>query len=156
MTDLGMGVGGPLRPQRVDPADAAQLAESPVPASRVFALFRPHSWQLAVLIAAVVVTSLVSLAQPFLLRSILDDALPNGDTRLLIFDVSGMIAIAVVTAILGVGQTWLSTRMGNRVMHDLRVRVFDHLQQQSISFFKRTRGGEVQSRLLQDIAGIRA
>nr|NLI50712.1 ABC transporter ATP-binding protein [Propionibacterium sp.] len=154
MTDLGMGGGGPHRPDRVDPKDAAQLAESPVPASRVFGLFRPHAWQLGVLTAAVVATSLVSLAQPFLLRAILDDALPNADTRLLIWCVVGMITIAVVVAVLGVGQTWLSTRMGNRVMHDLRVRVFDHLQQQSMSFFKRTRGGEVQSRLLQDIAGM--
>lgn len=154
MTEPWGGGGGPFRPARVDPADTAQLAESPVPASRVAGLFRPHGAHLTVLIAAVVATSLVGLAQPFLLRSILDDALPHGNTTLLVADVVGMIAIAALTAVLGVGQTWLSIRMGNRVMHGLRVQVFDHLQRQSMSFFKRTRGGEVQSRLLQDIAGM--
>ncbi len=146
--------GGPGGPRRIDPEDAAQLAESPVPARRVLGLFAPHAWQLAILVVTVVVTSLISLAQPFLLRSIIDDALPHGETRLLILDAAGMVLIAALTAILGVGQTWLSTRMGNTVMHDLRVRVFDHLQGQSMAFFKRTRGGEIQSRLLQDIAGM--
>ncbi len=154
---FGMGAGGgPNAPQRVNPADAAQLAESPVPASRVFGLFAPHSWQLTVLIATVVVASLVGLAQPFLLRAIIDDALPQGDTRLLVLCVAGMVGVALVTAALGVGQTWLSNRMGNRVMHDLRVAVFDHLQLQSMAFFKRTRGGEIQSRLLQDVAGMQS
>lgn len=145
---------GPGKASRIDPADAAQLAESPVPPRRVLGLFRPHKGKLVLLTATVVLTSLVGLAQPFLLRSVIDVALPTGDQRLLVFDVVGMIAVAAVFAGLGVVQTLLSTRMGNEVMHRLRVDVFDRVQRQSLAFFKRTRAGEIQGRLLQDIAGI--
>lgn len=152
---MGMGMGGPDRAARkVDAADRAQLAESPVPASRILELFRPHTAKLALLLVTVVAASVVGLAQPFLLRSVIDEALPTSNTQLLIFDTGGMVGVAALTALLGVAQTVLSTRMGNRVMHDLRVRVFEHLQRQSMAFFKRTRGGEIQSRLLQDIAGM--
>ena len=152
---MGMGMGGPDRAARkVDAADRAQLAESPVPASRILELFRPHTAKLALLLVTVVAASVVGLAQPFLLRSVIDEALPTSNTQLLIFDTGGMVGVAALTALLGVAQTMLSTRMGNRVMHDLRVRVFEHLQRQSMAFFKRTRGGEIQSRLLQDIAGM--
>lgn len=150
---MTMPLGG-RGPQRVDPRDRAQLAESPVPARRVMALFSPHAGAVAILVATVVAASLVGLAQPFLLRSVIDDALPHGNSELLVIDVVGMVAVAIVTAALGVVQTWLSTRMGNRVMHDLRVRSFAAIQRQSLAFFKRTRGGEIQSRLLQDIAGM--
>lgn len=143
-------------PARIDPRDQAQLAESPVRMGRVAALFSAHRGRLLLLTLTIVATSIIGMAQPFLLRAIIDDALPNDDTRLLVLAVAGMIAIAVVTAVLGVLQTWMSSAMGQRVMHDLRVKVFDHVQQQSMAFFKRTRGGEIQARLLQDIAGIQS
>ena len=146
-----MAIGGP---KRIDPADRAQLAESPVSARRVAALFAPHAWPLVVLTSTIVLTSLVSLAHPFLLREVIDVALPTRNLKLLAWSVAGMVAIAGVTSVLGVVQTWLATRMGQHVMHDLRVSAFDHVQAQSIAFFKKTRGGEIQSRLLQDIAGV--
>ena len=65
-----------------------------------------------------------------------------------------MIAIAVVTQVLGVGQTWLSNLVGQRVMHDLRTRVYEHLQRLSLAFFTRTRTGDVQSRIANDIGGV--
>ena len=65
-----------------------------------------------------------------------------------------MVAVAVVTQLLGVVQTWLSTQVGQRVMHELRTSVFAHLQRQSLGFFTRTRGGEVQSRLTNDVNGM--
>lgn len=155
MSDLGgMAKGGPGKAKRVDPADRARLAESPVPMGRVLALFGPHRGAMALLIATVVATSLVGLAQPFLLRNVIDVALPTNNTRLLLFDAAGMVVVAIVFAILGVVQTWLSTRTGNRVMHQLRVDVFDRVQRQSMAFFKRTRAGEIQARLLQDVAGM--
>ncbi len=107
-------------------------------------------------VGIIVVSSLVALAQPFLLREIIDTALPHRDTRLLLLAVGGMLGIAVVTAILGVIQTWLSTRVGQQVMHRLRSDVFAHLQRQSLGFFTRTRGGEVQSRIIQDIGGMQS
>src|SRR5919106_728160 len=65
--------------------------------------------------------------------------------------VLGLIGIAVVTGILGVAQTWLSNVVGQRVMHDLRAAVYKHLQRLSLAFFTRTRTGEVQSRIANDI-----
>ncbi len=143
-------------PARINPADRAQLAESPVTMRRVAGLFSGHALALSGVTAIIVVASVVGLAQPFLLREVIDVALPTGDTTLLVWLVAGMVAVAAVTGILGVWQTWLATTIGQRVMHTLRVRVFAHLQAQSIAFFKRTRGGEVQSRLLQDVAGLQS
>ena len=65
-----------------------------------------------------------------------------------------MVAVATVTQLLGVVQTWLSTHVGQRVMHELRTAVFTHLQRQSLGFFTRTRAGEVQSRLTNDVNGM--
>ncbi|MBK8462342.1 MAG: ABC transporter ATP-binding protein [Nigerium sp.] len=155
MTDFMGGV-GERGPQRIDPHDRAQLAESPVELRRVLALFRPHTGELLVVMLAVVAASLVGLAQPFLLRAVIDTALPERDVRLLAALVSGMVGVAVATAILGVVQTWLATTMGQKVMSRLRADVFAHLQLQSIAFFKRTRGGEIQSRLINDIAGLQS
>jgi ATP-binding cassette subfamily B protein len=143
-------------PSRVNPADRAQLAESPVSLARVARLFEGHRLDLLAVTAIIVVASVVGLAQPFLLREVIDVALPNGDTRLLAWLVAGMVAVAALTGVLGVWQTWLATGMGQKVMHTLRVRVFAHLQAQSLAFFKRTRGGEIQSRLLQDVAGLQS
>ena len=146
--------GGSRGAARVNPADRAQLAESPVRLRRVLSLFAPHRRALAVVTAIIVATSVISMAQPFLVRAIIDDALPTQDVRLLAMLAGGMVAVAATTSLLGVVQTWMSTDVGQRVMHTLRTQVFAHLQRQSMSFFTRTRGGEVQSRLINDISGM--
>jgi ATP-binding cassette subfamily B protein len=138
------------------PADRAQLAESPVSLRRVAALFAPHRWTLAVVMALIVASSTISLAQPFLVRTVIDDALPHQDVRLLILAVAGMLAVTAASSLLGVVQTWLSTTLGQRIMHRLRTDVFAHLQRQSMDFFTRTRGGEVQSRLTNDIGAMQS
>ncbi len=150
----GGGRGGRGGAMTVDPRDRARLAEAPVPISRVLALFGPHRSRIGVVVAIIVVTSIVGLAQPFLVREVVDVALPQQDVRLLLLAVGGMIAVAAVTQLLGVVQTWLSTQVGQRVMHGLRTQVFTHLQRQSLGFFTRTRGGEVQSRLVNDVGGM--
>src|SRR3954452_24209344 len=150
----GKARGGPGR--RVDPADRAQLDRSPVSLRRIAALFRPYRAPIGVVVGLIVASSVISLASPFLLRLVIDDALPQRDVRLLVWAVAGMVAIAGSTALLGVVQTWLSTTVGQRVMHGLRTAVFTHLQRQSLAFFTRTRGGEVQSRLTNDIGGMQS
>ncbi len=142
--------------RKVDPADRAQLAESPVSWRRVGALFAPYRARIALVMSLIVASSAVSLSTPFLLRLIIDDALPHSNTRLLLFAVGGMLAVTVVTAVLGVLQTWLSTTVGQQVMHRLRTDVFAHLQRQSLAFFTRTRNGEIQSRLTNDVAGMQS
>jgi ATP-binding cassette, subfamily B, bacterial len=105
-------------------------------------------------LALIAVSAGLGMVSPFLLRGILDTAIPQQDTTLLTALVGGMVAIAIVTGVLGVGQTWLSNLVGQRVMHDLRSAVYRHLQRLSLAFFTRTRTGEVQSRIANDIGGV--
>ncbi|WP_138732791.1 ABC transporter ATP-binding protein [Modestobacter excelsi] len=148
--------GGGRSGGRPDPADKAQLERSPVRWSRVAGLFRPFRWQLTLVVALIVASSAIALATPFLVRLVIDEALPQQDVRLLAWAVAGMVAVTAVTAVLGVLQTWLSTTVGQHVMHGLRTSVFAHLQRQSLGFFTRTKGGEVQSRLTNDIGGMQS
>jgi ATP-binding cassette subfamily B protein len=121
---------------------------------RVAALFRPYRWRLGGVLVLIVCSSLLGIASPFLLRSLINDALPNHDVRLLSWLAGGMIAIALVTQALGVLQTYTSNVVGQEVLHDLRSAVYDHLQRLSLAFFTRTRTGDVQSRISNDIGGV--
>ncbi|MGV9588134.1 ABC transporter ATP-binding protein [Streptomyces tendae] len=135
------------------PADAK---EQPRQVRRILKLFRPYRGRLAVVGLLVGAASLVSVATPFLLREILDVAIPEGRTGLLSLLALGMIFGAVLTSVFGVLQTLISTTVGQRVMHDLRTAVYGRLQQMSLAFFTRTRTGEVQSRIANDIGGMQA
>nr|WP_052109371.1 ABC transporter ATP-binding protein [Knoellia sinensis] len=139
---------------KIDPRDRAQLEIAPVPLKRVTALFRGFGRPIGIVTAIIVATSVISMAQPFLVREVVDTAIPQQDVRLLLLAVGAMVAVAATTQILGVVQTWMSTGVGQRVMHRLRTDLFAHLQQQSLGFFTRTRAGEVQSRLTNDINGM--
>nr|WP_307812591.1 ABC transporter ATP-binding protein [Micromonospora veneta] len=121
---------------------------------RVGRLFAAHRRPLAVVVAIIVASSVIAMATPFLLRTVIDRALPERDLTLLVWLVLGMVAVAAVTSVLGVVQTWISTRVGQEVMHRLRTDVFAHLHRQSIAYFTRTRTGEVQSRITNDIGGM--
>jgi ATP-binding cassette subfamily B protein len=123
---------------------------------RIAALFRPYRGRLGSVLGLIVLSASLSMVSPFLLRAVLDQAIPERDTTLLTWLVGGMIAIAIVTGALGVAQTWLSNVVGQRVMHDLRAAVYRHLQRMSLAFFTRTRTGEVQSRIASDIGGIQS
>ncbi|MBH5132412.1 ABC transporter ATP-binding protein [Streptomyces sp. PU10] len=135
------------------PADAK---EQPRQVRRILKLFRPYRGRLAVVGLLVGAASLVSVATPFLLKEILDVAIPEGRTGLLSLLALGMIFGAVLTSVFGVLQTLISTTVGQRVMHDLRTAVYGRLQQMSLAFFTRTRTGEVQSRIANDIGGMQA
>jgi ATP-binding cassette, subfamily B, bacterial len=123
---------------------------------RILRLFRPYTGRLVVVGLLIAVSSLVGLGSPFLLRGIIDNALPHKDTGLLALLALGMIGVAVVSTVVGVYQTLLSTTIGQRIMRDLRVAVYAHLQRMSLAFFTKTRTGEVQSRIANDIGGMQA
>jgi ATP-binding cassette subfamily B protein len=144
----------PPRTTTVSAAEREQAAR--VSLRRVGRLFVPHRWPLAVVTAIIVASSVVGMASPFLLRAVIDSALPHKDVALLVRLVAGMLVVAAVTSTLGVVQTWISTTIGQRVMHGLRTGVFEHLQRQSVGFFTRTRTGEVQSRITNDIGGMQS
>ena len=123
---------------------------------RVVALFAPYRNRLLTVLALIVLSAGLGAISPFLLRDVLDEAIPENDDKLLALLVAGMIGIAIATGVLGVLQTWLSNLVGQRVMHDLRAQVYRHLQRLSLAFFTRTRTGEIQSRIANDIGGARA
>jgi ATP-binding cassette, subfamily B, bacterial len=127
-----------------------------VPLRRIARLFRPYRWKLLFVGTLVAASSLVSLVNPFLIREIIDVALPQGRTGLLGILALGMIVVAIANSSFSVSQTYVSTVVGQRVMHDLRTAVYSHLQRMSLAFFTRTRTGEVQSRIANDIGGMQA
>ena len=123
---------------------------------RLLRLFRPYRLRLASVLFLILISAALGMVSPFLLRAVLDNAIPQQDTTLLAVLVAGMIAISVVTGALGVAQTLLSNTVGQRVMHDLRAAVYRHLQRLSLAFFTRTRTGEIQSRIANDIGGVQS
>jgi ATP-binding cassette, subfamily B, bacterial len=145
--------GGGRRAMAEGPA-AKDLPAAPASLRRIAALFRPYRLRLGGLLALIFLAAGLGVISPFLLRQILDSALPHKDTSELTLLVAGMIALSVSTGAIGVAQTWISNLVGQQVMHDLRAAVYRHLQRMSLAFFTRTRTGEVQSRIANDIGGI--
>src|SRR6267378_3189633 len=123
--------------------------------NRIGRLFTPYKLRLGGVLGLIVVSAGLGVVPAFLLKSVLE-AIGRNDTRALSFNAGGIIAIAIVTGVLGVIQTLLSNQIGQRVMHDLRSAVFRHLQRLSLAFFTRTRTGEVQSRISNDIGGVQS
>ncbi|MEV0380820.1 ABC transporter ATP-binding protein [Nonomuraea sp. NPDC050643] len=133
------------------------MADEPrAPLGRIIKLFTAYRGRLAMVGSLILLSSLVSLASPFLLREVLDVAIPARDVELLTLLALGMIAVAVTTSVFDVLQTLVSTTVGQRVMHDLRIALYGHLQRMSLAFFTRTRTGEVQSRIANDIGGMQS
>jgi ATP-binding cassette subfamily B protein len=130
------------------------IPATPVSLRRIGALFAPYRRRLSGLLALICVAAGLGVISPFLLRGVLDTAIPQKNTQLLSLLVGGMIALSILGGVIGVAQTWISNQVGQRVMHDLRAAVYAHLQRMSLAFFTRTRTGEVQSRIANDIGGI--
>src|SRR2546425_1862386 len=120
---------------------------------RIGPLFAPYKLRLGGVLLLIVVSAGLGVVPAFLLKHVLE-AIGRNDTRSLSFNAGGIVAIAIATGVLGVIQTLLSNQIGQRVMHDLRAAVFRHLQRLSLAFFTRTRTGEVQSRISNDIGGV--
>jgi ATP-binding cassette subfamily B protein len=121
--------------------------------NRIGRLFSPYKRRLGGVLVLIVVSAGLGVIPAFLLKNVLE-AIERNDTTALSVNAGGMIAIAIVIGMLGVVQTLLSNQVGQRVMHDLRAAVFRHLQRLSLAFFTRTRTGEVQSRISNDIGGV--
>ena len=132
------------------PADPAKRRSN---LRRVGRLFAPYKVRLSGVLALIVFTAALGVIPAFLLKRVLE-AIGVNDTRELSINSAAIIVIAVAVGVLGVIQTLLSNQVGQRVMHDLRTAVFRHLQRLSLAFFTRTRTGEVQSRISNDIGGV--
>jgi ATP-binding cassette subfamily B protein len=121
---------------------------------RVTRLFRPYWAKLSVVTALIIVSSGLGVIPAFLIRTLFSKAIFDGNLRLTGELVGGIVVIAVANGAMGVVQSYLSTQVGQHVMHDLRTAVYRHLQRLSLAFFTKTRTGEVQSRISNDIGGV--
>jgi ATP-binding cassette subfamily B protein len=141
--------------QRALNAEAPQI---PHLRRRIASLFRPYKRDLAITIVLVLVTAALTIAQPLIVRAIFDNALfpaSGGPNMRLLAELVGLtIIIVAVAAAIGIGNTWLTTRVGSRVMGDLRVQLYQRLQTMEVSFFTRTKTGVIQSRLQNDVGGV--
>jgi ATP-binding cassette subfamily B protein len=123
---------------------------------RILAFFRPYRPQIGVVLAAILVTSFIGLINPYLLKLLIDEAIPRRDFGLLNLFVGLMIALPIVSGLIGVGQSYLNNLIGQRVMQDLRSALYTHLQSMPLRFFTETRTGEIQSRLANDVGGVQS
>jgi len=131
---------------------------------RVVALLAPYKWPLLVVALAVLVAAALTTVAPFLTRAVFDNALfPAGvdgqvgrpNLHLLYWLIAGLVAVPLISSLIGVGQTYLTTKVGNSAMADLRVALFSHLEKMELAFFTSTRTGDIQSRLANDVSGVR-
>ena len=123
---------------------------------RIAAFFRPYRLAVSAVLLTIVVTSLLGLINPYLLKLLIDEALPQRDIGLLNLFVGLMIVIPIVSGLIGVGQSYLNNVIGQRVMQDLRNALYAHLQRLPLRFFTETRTGEIQSRLSNDVGGVQS
>src|SRR5881409_3523395 len=114
---------------------------------RVARLFMPYRGPVGLVFLSILVTGALGVAPAFLTKAIINQALLPHDLHLLWQLVVLMIAIPLVSGAIGVGQTYLTTVVGQRVMQDLRNRLYEHLQAMSLRFLTGARTGELQSRL---------
>lgn len=121
---------------------------------RIAALFKPYWPAVSISMLAILVSTGLGLINPYVLKLIIDDAIPNRDLSQLNLLIALMIGAPIVASFVGLGQTYLNTRVGQHVMQDLRDRLYGHLQSMSLRFFTGTRTGEIQSRISNDVAGV--
>ena len=135
------------------------MSESPGLVRRVAGLFRPYRGRVALVFVLIVITSVLGVVNPLLTKAVFDKALfppgQDGPNYTLLYElIAVMIAVPIIAAGIGVIQTYLTTVVGQRVMQDLRNRLYGHLQSMSLRFFTATRTGELQSRLQNDVGGV--
>jgi ATP-binding cassette subfamily B protein len=124
----------------------------------VIPLFRPYRGRVAVVVGLIVLTSTIGIVNPLLIQAVFNKALfpPGGGPKLdlLYILVAIMAAVPIVNGLIGILQTYETTKVGQLVMRDLRDRLYSHLETLSLAFFTGTKTGEIQSRLANDVGGV--
>lgn len=120
---------------------------------RVWSFAYPYRWQVLFLLITILLISGVSALTPLLMRDLIDNALPTGDTQRLNLVAIGLISIPLLNGLIGVFQRRLSASVGEGVIFDLRRTLYNHMQHMSLRFFTETRTGELMSRLNNDVVG---
>lgn len=120
---------------------------------RILGFARPHRLTISVFLLGTVLSSCLVVVTPLLIQRIIDDGILAGDTGLITQLALGMVVATLIGALLSIGNGYLSSRIGEGLIYDLRTRVFGHVQRQSLAFFTRTQTGALVSRLNNDVIG---
>ncbi|MFM7060049.1 MAG: ABC transporter ATP-binding protein [Actinomycetes bacterium] len=120
---------------------------------RVVRMARPYRASLIGFIVAVLIGAVVGVIPPLLFRSLLDTAVPQEDERLVIVLAAAAVGLAIANALISLIQRWYSARVGEGLIYDMRVALFDHVQRMPLAFFTRTQTGSLMSRLNNDVIG---
>lgn len=123
---------------------------------RVAASFKPYLREVGVVLGAIVLVSVLGLVNPYMLKYSISIGFGQQNFRALAFFVAVMVVTPIFSSLIGVGQTYLNTRVGQSVMRDLRNQLYAHLQGMPLKFFTDTRTGEIQSRISNDIGGVQS
>jgi ATP-binding cassette subfamily B protein len=120
---------------------------------RVWGYGRPYLGQIGLMLLAISVISLIELLPPLLYRDLFDNVIPNKDVARLNLLGLSMLAVPILSNLIGVGERYLSSRVGEGVIFDLRQRMYEHLQHMSLRFFTQTKSGVIISRFEDDVVG---
>jgi ATP-binding cassette, subfamily B, bacterial len=154
MHGRGGGGGGGRLMQTAPLPESERRPVSTATVRRILRFFRPYLLRVVLTVVAIIAVAVIGLVNPFLLKLIIDEAIPNRDLNQLYLYVGLMIALPIITGLIGVGQTYLNTVIGQSVMQDLRNALYGHLQRMPLRFFTSTRTGEIQARLSSDVSGV--
>ncbi|MGZ6952776.1 MAG: ABC transporter ATP-binding protein [Acidimicrobiia bacterium] len=120
---------------------------------RVLGLTRPYRGALVGFLVTVVISTVIGIIPAFLFRALIDDALGSKNESEVLALAAAAVAVALVSAVLSLLQRWYSARVGEGLIYDMRVSLFDHLQRLPISFFTRAQTGSIMSRINNDVIG---
>ncbi|MGH9379479.1 MAG: ABC transporter ATP-binding protein [Thermoanaerobaculia bacterium] len=153
MTDISRLQGGRAARSFVHDRSVAGHELAPGTVRRILGFAQPHRASIAVFLGLILFNALVGAAQPLLFKSIIDDGILRSRGDLVLWLAAVAAGLAVAGAAIGLAQRYVSARIGQGLVHDLRTRVFTHVQRQPLAFFSRTQTGALVSRLNGDVQG---
>jgi ATP-binding cassette subfamily B protein len=149
---MGTGMGPVWRHMRTDRSITEQKLGGDT-VRRVFGFAKPHRRTIAVFLVLTVFDAALVVVTPLLVKRIVDDGILKQDTSLVVYLALAAAGVAVIDAALALAMGWLSSRIGEGLIYDLRTSVFAHVQRMSLAFFTRTQTGALVSRLNNDVIG---
>ena len=145
-----------MNPHMMLPGDASAVAGTKIGRQglrRAWVFAQPYKWAIIGFLTSILVSALLALAPPLLFRAILDHSIPQGNKGQITILAAFLVIAALGDAVLAILQRWYSSRIGEGLIYDLRVALFDKVQNMPIAFFTRTQTGALISRLNNDVVG---
>jgi len=145
-----------MGPHMMMPSDSTAVKGRKIDRSslaRVWQFARPYKVSIIGFLVSILLAAAIALVPPFVFRAIIDDAIPSGNRGRIWWLASFAIAAALFDAVLAITQRWYSSRIGEGLIYDLRVALFDKVQRMPVAFFTRTQTGSLMSRLSNDVVG---